>query len=171
MPTLKKKLRDLRYRLFYGLLLCRRFELMTLGAPDSIWLSDLRRRFGAAAPDVLEAYRSASGVINEVVAAHLADPNMYIWPEINPGGLVDAYREDFLSCACASEGMLDVIGFDPWPQFVDFIVERCALRAERAATNAPARSTLNAQRSTNGQPARHRRWNETTQIPRGGICQ
>jgi hypothetical protein len=26
------------------------------------------------------------------VAVHLADPNMYIWPEINPGGLVDSYR-------------------------------------------------------------------------------
>lgn len=63
------------------------------GAPDSIWLSELRRRFGPAAPDVLDAYKNASGVINEIVAAHLADPNMYIWPEINPGGLVDAYRD------------------------------------------------------------------------------
>lgn len=62
-------------------------------APDSIWLGELGRRFGAAAPDVLDAYRNASGVINEIVAAHLADPNMYIWPEINPGGLLDAYRD------------------------------------------------------------------------------
>jgi hypothetical protein len=62
-------------------------------APDSIWRDELRRRFGAAAPDVLEAYKNASGVINEIVAVHLADPNMYIWPEINPGGLVDAYRD------------------------------------------------------------------------------
>jgi len=22
----------------------------------------------------------------------MADPNMYIWPEINPGGLIDSYR-------------------------------------------------------------------------------
>ena len=36
MATLKKTLRDLRYRLFYGLLLNRRFQLMTLGAPSSI---------------------------------------------------------------------------------------------------------------------------------------
>jgi hypothetical protein len=62
-------------------------------APESIWLDELGRRFGPAAPDVLNAYRSSSGVINEIVAAHLADPNMYIWPEINPGGLVDAYRD------------------------------------------------------------------------------
>ena len=61
--------------------------------PDSFWLAELQRRFGRGASDVLDAYRSASGVINEIVAAHLADPNMYIWPEINPGGLVDGYRD------------------------------------------------------------------------------
>jgi hypothetical protein len=42
---------------------------------------------------VMDAYANASQVINEIVAVHLADPNMYIWPEINPGGLTDAYRE------------------------------------------------------------------------------
>ncbi|MFB3825938.1 MAG: hypothetical protein ACE15B_04180 [Bryobacteraceae bacterium] len=60
---------------------------------DAVWLAELRRRFGAAAPDVLEAYRNSGRVLNEIVAAHLADPNMYIWPEINPGGLLDAYRD------------------------------------------------------------------------------
>jgi hypothetical protein len=59
----------------------------------SIWPGELRRRFGTAAPDVLQAYQSASGILQEIVAAHLADPYMYIWPEINPGGLLDAYRD------------------------------------------------------------------------------
>jgi FkbM family methyltransferase len=36
MPTLQKYLRDLRYNLFYGFALSRRFSLQTLGAPDSI---------------------------------------------------------------------------------------------------------------------------------------
>jgi len=36
MPTLQKRLRDLRYKLFYGMALSRRFELVTLGAPESI---------------------------------------------------------------------------------------------------------------------------------------
>src|SRR5439155_12486669 len=36
MAMLSKRLRDLRYRLFYGLLLNRRFELVTLCAPGSI---------------------------------------------------------------------------------------------------------------------------------------
>jgi len=62
-------------------------------APESIWMDELKHRFGAAAPDVMAAYTNASEVIGEIVAVHLADPNMYIWPEINPGGLVDSYRD------------------------------------------------------------------------------
>ncbi|HUS06259.1 MAG TPA: hypothetical protein VMZ52_08190 [Bryobacteraceae bacterium] len=62
-------------------------------APEKIWMEELQRRFGSAAPDVLGGYRAASAILNEIVAAHLADPNMYIWPEINPGGLIEAYRE------------------------------------------------------------------------------
>lgn len=49
----------------------------------------------AALPSVehLDEYRAASQVLNQLVAAHLPDPNMYTWPEINPGGLVDAYKD------------------------------------------------------------------------------
>ena len=36
MPTLIKRLRDLRYKIFYGMALSRRFHLVTLGAPESI---------------------------------------------------------------------------------------------------------------------------------------
>jgi hypothetical protein len=79
-----------RYWLFYQLWGRLSYNPAT---PDSVWLDELTRRFGSAARDVLEAYQNSSGVINEIVAAHLADPNMYIWPEINPGGLVDAYRD------------------------------------------------------------------------------
>jgi hypothetical protein len=61
--------------------------------PDRVWKSELTRRFGAAAGDVLAAYESSGRVLSEIVAAHLADPNMYIWPEINPGGLIDAYLD------------------------------------------------------------------------------
>ena len=59
---------------------------------ERAWMDDMTARFGTAASDVMKAYESASLVIPEIVAVHLADPNMYIWPEINPGGLVDAYR-------------------------------------------------------------------------------
>ena len=60
---------------------------------DKLWLSELDRHFQGAAGDVLDAYRFASNILTEIVAAHLADPNMYIWPEINPGGLIESYRE------------------------------------------------------------------------------
>ncbi|MGC9973239.1 MAG: hypothetical protein ABSE56_21905 [Bryobacteraceae bacterium] len=61
--------------------------------PDKIWMAELKRRFGAAATDVLAAYQAASGVLGEIVAANLPDPNMSVWPEVNPGGLLDAYRD------------------------------------------------------------------------------
>lgn len=79
-----------RYWLFYRLWGRLSYDP---AAADSIWIAELRQRFGSAAPHVLDAYRESSRVINEIVAAHLADPNMYIWPEINPGGLIDAYKE------------------------------------------------------------------------------
>ncbi|MGH9397344.1 MAG: hypothetical protein ACRD18_10910 [Terriglobia bacterium] len=77
-----------RYWLFYMLWGRLSYDPNT---PDAVWLRELELRFGAAAPDVLEAYHQSSQVINEIVATHMADPNMYIWPEINPGGLVDDY--------------------------------------------------------------------------------
>ena len=61
-------------------------------ASDRTWMDDMTTRFGAGADAVMRAYRNASEVIPEIIAVHLADPNMYIWPEINPGGLVDSYR-------------------------------------------------------------------------------
>lgn len=61
--------------------------------PEWVWQQEFRRRFGAAAAHALEAYRAASEVLNEIVAVHMADPNMYLWPEVNPGGLIDAYIE------------------------------------------------------------------------------
>jgi hypothetical protein len=79
-----------RYWLFYRLWGRLSFDPAT---PERTWMDDLKHRFGPAAADVMDAYTNASQVVNEIVAVHLADPNMYIWPEINPGGLTDAYRE------------------------------------------------------------------------------
>ena len=79
-----------RYWLFY--LLWGRLSYNP-GEPEQLWTGEFERRFGAAGADVLRATRSASKVLNEIVAVHLADPNMYIWPEVNPGGLLDSYQE------------------------------------------------------------------------------
>ncbi len=78
-----------RYWLFYRLWGRLSYNPET---PESAWMTDMTARFGAAAKDVMQAYENASQIIPEIVAVHLADPNMYIWPEINPGGLIDSYR-------------------------------------------------------------------------------
>jgi hypothetical protein len=77
-----------RYWLFYLLWGRLSYDPET---PEAVWRNELRKRFGVAADEVLATYQPASRVINEIVAAHLADPNMYLWPEVNPGGLVDDY--------------------------------------------------------------------------------
>ena len=79
-----------RYWLFYMLWGRLTYDPKT---SDDVWIAELNRRFGTAAPDVLDAYRHASRILPEIVATHLGDPNMYIWPEINPGGLIDSYAQ------------------------------------------------------------------------------
>jgi hypothetical protein len=78
-----------RYWLFYLLWGRISYDPKT---PASVWMAELKRRFGTAAQDVLEAYKQSGNILPEIVAAHMGDPNMYIWPEINPGGLTDEYR-------------------------------------------------------------------------------
>ena len=79
-----------RYWLFYLLWGRLSYDPKT---PSWVWTDQFRRRFGPAAMDALEAYQAAGGVLTELAAVHMADPNMYLWPEVNPGGLIDAYIE------------------------------------------------------------------------------
>ncbi|MGF6767100.1 MULTISPECIES: hypothetical protein [Paraburkholderia] len=62
-------------------------------ASEDVWMTELRSRFGDAAADVSTTYHAGRCVVSEIAAAHLADPNMYIWPEINPGGLIADYKD------------------------------------------------------------------------------
>ena len=78
-----------RYWLFYMLWGRLSYDTAT---SDAVWMSEMTRRFGAAAEDVMNVYASASPVVGEIVTCHLIDANMYWWPEINPGGPVDKYR-------------------------------------------------------------------------------
>ena len=79
-----------RYWMFYLLWGRLSYDPKT---PDRAWLGELKRRFGAAVPDVLDAYQNASRVLPEMVAAYMPDPNMYLWPEIDPGKRIDAYLD------------------------------------------------------------------------------
>ena len=116
-------------------------------AADTIWTDELRRRFGPAWSDVLDAYRESSRVINEIVAAHLADPNMYIWPEINPGGLIDAYEEvlpsDWRYIAAPEQTVRDVIAGTASAKQTAFdtadLLEGIADRTDAAVQRASAR--------------------------------
>jgi hypothetical protein len=111
---------------------------------DSVWLDELRRRFGPPAQDVFEAYRNASGIINEIVAAHLADPNMYIWPEINPGGLLESYRDtppsDWRFIASIPEAVQNrirhVASAKQTPQETAMLLNSMAQRTEEAIARA-----------------------------------
>lgn len=58
---------------------------------DEIWLREMRRRFGDAAKPVAEAYRAASTVVESILSTATADYNMYVWPEIDCGALINFY--------------------------------------------------------------------------------
>jgi hypothetical protein len=111
---------------------------------DTVVLAELQRRFGPAANDVLDAYQNASSVLHEIVAAHLADPNMYVWPEINPGGLLDAYRDvipsDWRYIASIPEAVSNrirhVASAKQTPQETAALLEGLAQRAETAIARA-----------------------------------
>jgi hypothetical protein len=134
-----------RYWLFYLLWGRLTYDPRT---PERVWLSELERRCGPAAPDVLEAYRAASGVLSEIVAAHLADPNMYIWPEINPGGLIESYREVRPSDWRFSAAFGEPPSAKQSPLQTAGILQDLALRTERAVAGARAKLGDN-----------HREWN------------
>lgn len=77
-----------RYWLFYLL-----FGRLTYNpnAREETWLRHLRCRFGEAAEHVLEGYTWASRVVSFLIRYNMSDPNMYIWPEADTGGLLDFY--------------------------------------------------------------------------------
>ncbi len=78
-----------RYWLYY--LLYGRLTYDPGSSPD-VWMDEFRRRFGEeGAPAVFEAFQHASGVIPFLVSYRLSNPNMYIWPEKQMGGLLDFY--------------------------------------------------------------------------------
>jgi hypothetical protein len=130
-----------RYWLFYMLWGRLSFDPHT---SDSHWLNELKQRLGGAAPDALEAYRQSSQVINEIVATHMPDPNMYIWPEINPGGIIDDYiyvqPSDWRYVASIPEAVQNrirgVASAKQTPQQTSARLDRIASNVDRAVVRA-----------------------------------
>lgn len=67
---------------------------------DEVWMRELRIRFGEKAERILTAYMLSSRTITFLVQLSLSDPNMYIWPEIDMGGLLEFYLETPTSDKC-----------------------------------------------------------------------
>lgn len=133
-----------RYWLFYLLWGRLTYDPKT---PERVWRKELERRFGSAAADVLEAYQQASRILPELSAVHMPDPNMYIWPEINPGGLIDVYKEvlpsDWRLVASLPEAVRNrlrgVASAKQTPQETAERFERLAGAVEEALRRADAR--------------------------------
>ena len=62
-------------------------------AEHEVWMRPFRKRFGAGAEAMAEAYEAAGRVVGMIVATHINNTNMYAWPEKSMGGLPDAYIE------------------------------------------------------------------------------
>jgi len=80
-----------RYWLYYLLYGRLSYDPETRG---DVWMDEFRSHFGekAAAP-VFEAFQRAGEVIPFLVSYRLSNPNMYIWPEKQMGGVLDFYIE------------------------------------------------------------------------------
>src|SRR5437867_2900019 len=76
------------YYLLYGRLSYNR------NCHDGVWMDELRAHFGErAAPAIFDAFQAASQLLPFLVSYRLSNPNMYIWPEKQMGGLLDFYIE------------------------------------------------------------------------------
>lgn len=62
-----------------------------------VWRRELESRFGAKAELVEKAYGFASQIISFMIRYQMNDPNMYSWPEIDTGGILDYYMDTFPS--------------------------------------------------------------------------
>jgi len=62
--------------------------------PEDVWMDEFRERFGEkGAAGIFSAFQSAGGIIPFLVSYRLSNPNMYIWPEKQMGGLLDFYLD------------------------------------------------------------------------------
>lgn len=64
------------------------------GTSEDVWMDEFRARFGrGAAPDLFDAFQSASEIIPFLSSYRLSNANMYIWPEKQMGGILDFFLE------------------------------------------------------------------------------
>lgn len=76
---------------------------------QEVWMGALRARFGEKADRLMKAYALSSRVITFLVQYSLSDPNMYIWPETDIGGLLEFYLETPASDRCTLQTIPEYI--------------------------------------------------------------
>jgi hypothetical protein len=91
-----------RYWFFFLL-----FGRITYDVSDSSWMRWVRARFESRADAVLEAYVAGSQVVSFIIRFNMSDPNMYIWPEADTGGILDFYMAAPTSDPARMKGFLD----------------------------------------------------------------
>ena len=72
---------------------------------NEVWMRPLIARFGDAAKNVMQLYQAGSDIITFLIQFQLSDLNMYIWPEIDTGGLLDFY----MACGGSDKCVVDTI--------------------------------------------------------------
>ena len=101
-------------------------------AGEELWMLPMRRRFGAKAEQVMAAVKAGSALLPYLVQASLSDLNMYVWPEIDLGGLLDYYMATPSTDSCTIDTVPHYVDrwlageksglFSPWESSREFAV-------------------------------------------------
>lgn len=62
-------------------------------ADSHVWMRHMNARFGDLADDVMNACSSASRIITFIIRFNMSDPNMFVFPETDTGGVLDYYLD------------------------------------------------------------------------------
>jgi len=90
--------------------------------PEKVWMAEMKRRYGAGAPEVWSAYQAASGALDEIAAANLGWPLDW-WEEARPGdwrtmaSVAEAVKNRLRGAASAKQTPLET---------AEFLLERAA---------------------------------------------
>ncbi|NLA59135.1 MAG: hypothetical protein GX855_09590, partial [Firmicutes bacterium] len=108
--------RDLEYyrweyeRYWFYYLLFGRMSYNPETSPE-VWRRELRSRFGPKAEIAEKAYAVSSKVISYLIRYQMSDPNMYTWPEIDTGGILDYYMETYPSDPATMHSIAEAAAF------------------------------------------------------------
>jgi len=114
--------------------------------PEKTWITELQRRYGDAASDILAAYQAASGALGEIVAANLA-------VDLSPGLPLDSWRDARTGDARFIESLTEAVENrrQGAASAKETPIETAAFLADRAARIEAARARVRL-------PETHREW-------------